>query len=77
MKYQKLNQEQMYVLEALIHQGHSNQAIAEELGVHRTTVWRERKRHTIQKGQNKGCYRATKHSGKRSREKRASHVRSN
>ncbi len=58
MKYRKLNQEQRYVLEALIDQGFSNRAMAEELGVHRTTIWRERQRHTTKRGPDKGYYQA-------------------
>jgi len=60
MKYQKLNQAQRYLLEALLKTGQSINSIAEKLGVHRSTIWRERKRNTDQRGQDKGNYIAVK-----------------
>ncbi len=58
MKYRKFNQAQRSLLEALIHQGLSNQAMAEELIVHRTTIWRERQPNITKRSLDKGCYQA-------------------
>ena len=41
MKYQQLTSEDRYILAALRRQGISISAIAEELGKHRSTIYRE------------------------------------
>lgn len=51
MKYRQLTYEQRYQIEALKKEGLSDQVIAENLGVHRTTVWREVKRNSLDDGE--------------------------
>ena len=51
MKYKQLTYEQRYQIEALKKEGLSNQAIARNLGVHRTTIWREVRRNSLDSGE--------------------------
>jgi IS30 family transposase len=57
-KYNQLLLEQRYKIEALINAGHSQTFVANTLGVHKSTVSRELKRNTPQRGVGAKCYNA-------------------
>ena len=50
MYYKQLTMAQRYQIEALLKEGLSQQVIAENIGVHRSTVWRELKRNRLKDG---------------------------
>ena len=47
MSYRQLTMVQRYQIEALLKEGLSQQVIAENIGVHRSTIWRELKRNSL------------------------------
>ena len=47
MHYKQLTMAQRYQIEALLKEGLSQQVIAENIGVHRSTIWRELKRNRL------------------------------
>ena len=51
MKYKQLTMMQRYQIEALLKEGLSQQKIAENIGVHRSTVFREIKRNALDDGE--------------------------
>lgn len=59
-KYFQLTQEQRYKIEALIRAGKNQSAIAELIGVHRSTICRELKRNMPQRGIGAGIYLANR-----------------
>jgi IS30 family transposase len=70
--YKQLGQEQRYVIDRLLSQGKSQREIAEVLGYHRSTICRELKRNTPQRGRGAKEYnpeRAHLKAQKRHREK--------
>jgi transposase, IS30 family len=76
-KYNQLTLQQRYKLEALRNAGQSQSAIAEALGVHRSTISRELKRNIPQRGKGAGIYQADKADvkTKRRHQSKRKHIR--
>lgn len=74
MRYTQLTSNERYMISALRKQGHSTPEIAENLGRHRSTIWREIRRNSASYD---GFYRPSKAvertSGRRSRSRRNRH----
>ena len=76
-KYHQLTLEQRYKIEALINTGKTQSAVADLIGVHRSTICRELRRNAPQRGVGAGIYVAVRADGKaRNRHrKKARHIR--
>ena len=56
--YNQLSFEQRYQIEALLQTGRSQKEIAQQIGVHPSTICREFRRNTARRGPTAGCYSA-------------------
>ena len=56
--YTQLSFEQRYQIEALLQTGRSHKEIAQQIGVHPSTICREFRRNSAQRGTTAGCYSA-------------------
>ena len=56
--YTQLSFEQRYQIEALLQAGRSQKEIAQQIGVHPSTICREFRRNTARRGPTAGCYSA-------------------
>ena len=56
--YTQLSFEQRYQIEALLQTGRSQKEIAQQIGVHPSTICREFRRNTARRGPTAGCYSA-------------------
>jgi IS30 family transposase len=69
--YTQLSFEQRYQIEALLQTGRSHKEIAPQIGVHPSTVCREFRRNSAQRGPTAGCYSAR--NGQRKTAERHAH----
>ena len=56
--YTQLSFEQRYQIEALLESGRSHKEIAQQIGVHPSTICREFRRNSARRGPTAGCYSA-------------------
>ena len=56
--YTQLSFEQRYQIEALLQTGRSHKEIAQQIGVHPSTICREFRRNSARRGPTAGCYSA-------------------
>ena len=56
--YTQLSFEQRYQIEALLQTGRCQKAIAQQIGVHPSTICREFRRNSARRGPTAGCYSA-------------------
>lgn len=63
-KYKQLDQNQRYIISTLHEMGHSQTYISKQVGVHRSTISRELRRNTPQRGQGAKKYDALKAQAK-------------
>lgn len=59
-KYKQLSSEQRYIISYLLNQGKSQKEVAEAVGCHKSTIYRELKRNSPQRGPSAGIYEPLK-----------------
>jgi IS30 family transposase len=69
--YTQLSFEQRYQIEVLLQTGRSHKEIAQQIGVHPSTICREFRRNSAQRGPTAGCYSAR--NGQRKTAERHAH----
>ena len=72
-KYKQLDQEQRYIISALSKIGHTQTYIADQIGVHRSTVSRELRRNVPQRGRGAKIYDAVKAQAKATKREKQKH----